>query len=143
MTSAHTILESLKLTGARMTRLRVALVGLFCDDITPVDYGVIANYLLSQGIIVNKTTIYRELEYLLEHNVIQEVDLGERKKRYELVGHHHHHLICTGCEAVEAVHLDDHLHDHELRILKEKKFKVTRHMLEFFGLCGMCQKKGS
>lgn len=94
------------------------------------------------GLAPNKTTVYRELDYLRSHNVIQEIDLGELKKRYELAGHHHHHLVCTGCESVEEVHLDDHLKEHESRILQEKKFKVTRHMLEFFGICGACQKKG-
>lgn len=83
---------------------------------------------------VNKTTIYREFDFLIEKGLVEEVDFGDRKKRYELKGSsdHHHHLVCLDCKDVSNVTIEENFQI-------PKDFKVVKHSLEFFGLCANCQ----
>lgn len=77
----------------------------------------------------------------MKEGIIEMIQLGERKKRYELKREtHHHHLVCTKCRTIDDIELDEGgLHPHEKAIKAKKRFKVTRHALEFFGLCAKCQ----
>lgn len=86
---------------------------------------------------VNKTTVYRQLDKLLEENKIIEVELGDGKKRYELKDlDHHHHLVCKKCGKIDDIELDEKIIISELS--KKTKFKVESHSLEFFGTCVDC-----
>ena len=98
----------------------------------------IRNSLAQLENIVNKTTVYREMEYLLLKGVATEVDFGDRKKRYELKGKHHHHVVCTNCKKVDEIIIKDDLKNIERMIFRSKHFKITNHTLEFFGLCQKC-----
>src|SRR5258706_15519243 len=88
---------------------------------------------------VNKTTVYRQLKKLIQKGLIQEIDFGDGKKRYEtLKERHHHHLVCNSCGKVSDV--EEILPTNtEKKIYKEQGFKVTRHTVEFFGFCKGCQ----
>jgi len=115
---------------------------LFFNELTePADYNQIMDYLNKNGIKVNKTTIYRNLNALLAENKITELDFGEGKKRYELNKNHHHHLICNICKKIECFEIKQDLHEQETEISKNTDFKITSHMLEFFGICKDCQQK--
>ena len=105
----------------------------------PVDYGQIMTYLEMNGRKVNKTTVYRQLDSLIRKGQIQELDFGEGKKRYELLKDHHHHLICTGCNKVQCVEIEENFKEQEAEIGRKTDFRITGHMLEFFGLCSSCQ----
>lgn len=88
------------------------------------------------------TTVYRSLESLAEHSLVQAVDLGDGEKRYELVkpGEHHHHLVCDTCRA--SVHLDQCLIEElEGGIRAKYGFHVRGHVLEIFGICRDCALK--
>jgi Fur family ferric uptake transcriptional regulator len=90
------------------------------------------------------TTVYRALETLLKLELVQAVDLGAGEKSYEFVepGEHHHHLVCTACNA--SVHLDQCLVETmSNKILERHGFTVRSHILDFFGLCPTCQAKDS
>lgn len=91
----------------------------------------------------NKSTIYRELLFLMQQGIVVEVQLRPDITHYELAGQvHHHHLVCNRCDGVEDVVLGDDLHQLEAQIAIGKRFKVERHSLEFYGLCGKCQTAG-
>lgn len=86
---------------------------------------------------VNKTTVYRQIEKLLNSGEIVEVDLGEGKKRYESKNlKHHHHLVCKNCGNLEDVDLDESVLIDQLR--RKTSFNIQSHNLEFFGLCVKC-----
>jgi Fur family ferric uptake transcriptional regulator len=88
----------------------------------------------------NKTTVYRELNFLTEQNIVKPIDFGDGTKRYEVASdHHHHHLICTKCQKVEDIELEGDVDEEGSKLGKQKGFEVTGHSLEFFGLCKNCQ----
>lgn len=98
----------------------------------PVD----ASYLIEK-LKVNKTTVYRQIDKLVDDNKIVEVELGDGKKRYELKDlKHHHHLVCNKCGMIEDIELNEEIILKELSI--KTNFKVENHSLEFFGNCVNC-----
>lgn len=140
--NALDILSRLSDSGFRLTPVRKLVVEYVAGTATPVTAEDFIVFLEDKGLSPNRTTVYRELDFLQAQDVIQELDFGEGKKRYELASHaHHHHLICTNCTVIEEVQVrESGLEKQEEQFLKANGFKVTRHMLEFFGLCKNCQR---
>ncbi len=76
----------------------------------------------------------------MARGLITSVDFADGKKRFESADlDHHHHAICTNCKSVLDVHVRADLHADERALLQRNNFKVTHHMLEFFGTCAGCQ----
>ncbi|MFN7160559.1 MAG: Fur family transcriptional regulator [Candidatus Gracilibacteria bacterium] len=134
--------DDLKSQGFRMTKTRESILKILSHHKEPISVPEILECLSHEDINVNKTTAYRELDFLLEQGFIQELDFGDRKKRYELSERdHHHHLICENCTSVQDIALDEDLKKEEEIIKKSTGFQVKRHALEFFGLCEKCRKE--
>lgn len=124
--------------GLRPTKTRLGLIALL-ERSSPLSAPDLKERLERNGHRVNKTTVYRELELLLEKKVICEIILRDGIKRYELASEEHgHHLVCLSCHKIERVALADELSQQELKISREKKFKILNHSLEFYGLCRGC-----
>ena len=126
----------------RSTKLKQLTRHILETTATPVSVPDILEALAVLKISANKTTIYRELESLMQQGIISELDFGEGKKRYELTKDHHHHLICEKCNAIEHVDLDElenTLQTTQSKIGKQRNFHITHHSLELFGLCKGCQ----
>lgn len=96
---------------------------------------------INKRIKVHKTTLYRQIEYMLKTGQINKYDFGDGVFRYESAqNNHHHHLICTGCRKVEGIEIGDDFSKEEKFIFDAKGFLVMNHSLEFFGLCASCSK---
>ncbi|MFH1287436.1 MAG: Fur family transcriptional regulator [bacterium] len=101
--------------------------------------------------IIGLTTVYRTLELLVQMALVYKFDFGDGRARYELVedskgSGHHHHLVCTDCNTVidytdfinEEVEL---LNQTEKGLSKKYNFRITNHLIQFYGLCGKCCAK--
>ena len=141
MKNAEAMIGHLRSAGERMTVARRAIIRLFACATMPMTAVAILAELKKQKLHMNKTTVYRELKFLEGKHVIRAMQFDERNKRYELTPEEHrHHLICTGCKAIEDVVLDHDLDHIEEKLTQQSRFKVQRHALEFYGLCGKCQE---
>lgn len=89
---------------------------------------------------VNKTTVYRELERMEQAGVVQKVILSDRKQYFELTERgHHHHLVCTSCDEMQDITIEDARLIAQAEIIGKKyNFLITTHAIEFFGLCKQC-----
>lgn len=134
------LIEVLKKSGERITPVRRTLLENFCNHPKPQTPQELLAYLEKKGLMANKTTVYRQLEILVQIGLIQEINFSDRSKRYELASKdHHHHLICQNCKKVEDINLHSDLDKQEKKIWQKNRFKVLQHSLEFFGLCSKCQ----
>ena len=99
---------------------------------------------------VGLTTVYRTLELLVGMGMVFKFDFGDGKARYELSQgpkgfRHHHHLVCTNCGRVidytDFIDEEKELLGQTERGLENKyNFKITHHIIQFFGLCQNCKK---
>lgn len=88
----------------------------------------------------NKTTVYRELEFLKKMGYVKELTLRNDVALYELSGPHHHHFVCVECGMVRDIEVkDESFSCEERRLEREEGFRVLDHSLEFFGHCWNCR----
>lgn len=141
MENEEKILSTIKEHHLRLTKTRRAILEMFFHQHAPLSVARILDELEKQAILVNKTTVYRELEMLQKIGIVQVLSLQDRKQYFELaLRSHHHHLICLQCEEIEDVDVSEaELLREEQKVSREKRFIVLRHSLEFFGLCRHCQ----
>ena len=91
---------------------------------------------------IGMATVYRTLDLLASLNIVQKINFGDGKSRFEMSQqerHQHHHLICLSCNDIVEV-TDDLLAQLEELISKEYGFLIQDHMVQFFGLCKKCQE---
>jgi len=138
---AESLLATLRAAGHRITKVRRAVLHIFETVSEPPSADELISALRRRKLVVNKTTVYRELDFLLAQRLIREIDLLEGKKRYELIdGSHHHHLVCLECRTIRCIEMDNDLDAVERDLLKRVGFQVKSHSLEFFGVCADCRK---
>jgi Fur family ferric uptake transcriptional regulator len=132
------ILQRIRNDGFRLTKIRMAMVKILFDENRPLVSSDIQAQLSSLGIKADRTTVYRELLFLLGRNIVKTGQFGDHKIHYEICVEHHHHLVCTKCNKVIEIVLGEHLEEQEKEIYERKNFKVISHSLKFYGLCGNC-----
>jgi Fur family transcriptional regulator, ferric uptake regulator len=49
---------------------------------------------------MTESTVYRTLDRLVAHGILERIQLGPGPASYHLAPHHHEHLVCVGCERV-------------------------------------------
>jgi Fe2+ or Zn2+ uptake regulation protein len=140
MKSDSLVINSLKQQGFKITKARIRTLEMFQNS-HAISVPELIKQLKKESLVVNKSTIYREVAFLLKQSLIRQVDFRERGIKYEFVSNkHHHHLICVVCKSVQDFELEQDLDIQEEKIEKSKSFQVLNHSLEFFGLCSQCQK---
>jgi len=90
---------------------------------------------------VGRATVYRAVELLTEHGVLDRVEFPDGTHRYRVCGNsHHHHLTCTRChQVVEVVAC---LSGEQLAaIASQNDFALEGHSLELFGRCANCREE--
>ncbi len=133
------ILNSLKSQGFKMTPVRKTLVEVLLTSSSPLSIMEILQILKQKGLNPNKTTVYREIDFLKNRQILQEIEFGDGKKRYEISKTHHHHIICVNCGLIKDITMEKDLNKEEQKVIKKTGFKPIGHSLEFFGLCSNCQ----
>ncbi|CUH94123.1 hypothetical protein P22_0185 [Propionispora sp. 2/2-37] len=103
------------------------------------------NILRNQSSEIGLATVYRTLELLSDLGVLQKMNFGDGRSRYEIneastTRHHHHHLICLACGKVKEFE-DDLLETLENAVARKSNFKIVDHQLKFYGYCQECQEK--
>jgi len=102
--------------------------------------------LLAAGDGLAQSSVYRNLVVLEQagvvHRIVTDGDYARHELAEDLTGHHHHHLICSGCGAVEDFTvpspIEAQLDSVSGRIGDERGFVVESHRLDLVGRCRDC-----
>ena len=125
----------------RKTTAREAVLQIFAGAKKPIDVATILEKLKKQYIRINRSTVFRMVNTLVEKNLVKKLEFGEGKARYELTSEsHHHHMVCTKCKKMWDIE-DCAAEELEKKISEENGFLVEHHRLEFFGICKNCQTR--
>lgn len=134
----ESIQDKIKEVGGRCTKLREKIMEMLTKKSCFLSKSEITLELKKQGIEPDRSTIYRELNFLVRNNlVIEEAIAGI--DYYEIPSDHHHHLICLGCNSIKKVDMENYLEMQEKQIAKKNNFQITHHALEFYGYCQNCK----
>ena len=131
--------EVIQEAGLRTTPARIAILELFSEDCDPRSADQLHASLGRKA--PDLVTVYRTLESFVQAGILRRIDLQTGSTQYEPAGHHHHHIVCTGCGAVESFEACGVSRLSQKVIQDSVKFKtIDSHALEFFGTCKICAR---
>src|SRR5882724_1153047 len=97
---SHDQLKSLlKEKGFKVTPGRLSILSILNKKHIPLSAEDIFKDL--KGKKTDYATVYRTLASFEKAGIIKRVDLHKDEVYFEIVGDHHHHLVCTGCGTIE------------------------------------------
>lgn len=146
MNTLKNILKKISCNGRKITDIKEAILKSLISSSKPISIPEIQKELAKKNITPNKTTIYREISTLQNENIIKEILIDSKTKKYELVNEdeHHHHIVCKSCNQINEFEppkeLEEDFKKFEKILSKKNNFKITDHSFEFFGLCNKCNK---
>lgn len=127
--------DQLRLTP---TRRRVLELVLQADG--PIKAYDLLDQLKSEQPNAAPPTVYRALEFLLEHHFIHRLETLNAFVSCFHPRHQHHgqFLICEECGAVKEM-AENRLSEDLARIAREADFMPSREVLEVYGICSRCR----
>ncbi len=82
-------------------------------------------------------TVYRNINILLDQNLIQKLVAGSSFDRYDANTDPHYHFTCRECKAVDDIYLElfETLNE---EVSQTTGYQVEDHRLDFYGICPDC-----
>jgi Fur family zinc uptake transcriptional regulator len=126
--------------GLRLTSLRRQVLTILSESSSPLGaYAIIDQLSRLEGKPIAPPTVYRTLEFFLEHGFVYKIESRNAYAPCEHLGHAHHGalLLCEKCgrsDEIEDVKLDRLLQE----AAKRAGFAPHRQMIELVGLCRDC-----
>lgn len=127
----------LKEAGLYCTEARVAILTALLEATSPLRQDQIGGHVASRTL--NKVTVYRTLESLVEAGLVHRVFMQNRAWHFELADHCtetqcHPHFTCTSCGVTHC------LTEISLPMAKipRKGFIINRQQVQLEGLCPAC-----
>jgi Fur family transcriptional regulator, ferric uptake regulator len=136
-------LRSIELAGYRSSAPRTAVVGALAELGCSATAREIGDLLRERGDRIGVASIYRTLELLDRLRLVQRLEVGEGKARYEPAlptGEHHHHLVCERCGQVTPFE-DDGLERAISRASRRVDYAVAGHDVTLRGECPTCRRR--
>jgi Fur family ferric uptake transcriptional regulator len=100
----------------------------------------IEDALRAGGRPVGRASIYRILDELERLHLVQKLQVGQAKARYEPVrsgAGHHHHLVCDNCGTVTPF-TDNELETAIRKLSRRVPMRVDEHEIVLHGACEDC-----
>jgi Fe2+ or Zn2+ uptake regulation protein len=87
---------------------------------------------------MTEATVYRTLNFLVQHGLAFAAHIGNGQLVYENASHSHHHLICRACGSSQEI---EHAPLEALyeQLQTSTGFQIDSLHVTFFGLCPGCQ----
>lgn len=126
----------------RLTPTRRRVLELVLEADGPVKAYDLLDLLKSEQPNAAPPTVYRALEFLLEHHFIHRLETLNAFVSCFHPKHQHQgqFLICEGCGSVREV-AENRLSDDLARLARDADFTPTRQVLEVYGTCARCRQQ--
>jgi len=89
--------------------------------------------------MLSLNTVYYTLGVLRTAGLVQEVNIGHDRARFDANLTPHHHVICQGCQNILDV-MDPRLNRLASPSGLPKEFHITSYQVAFRGYCGTCRQ---
>lgn len=141
LTWADQVHLTLRQAGLRHAEARERVIGLLASEPCALSAVEIKASLEDRGRRIGLASIYRALELLSEHELVERVAVGPGLARFERRvpggGHHHHHLVCEECGRLVA--FDDPALERAISgVSKRLGVRVEHHEVLLRGACQDC-----
>ena len=126
------LLNNCQERGLRLTNQRELVISIIENSNDHPDVDELFKRAAKKDNSVSIATVYRTVKLLEDANLIEKLEFGDGRARYEESGKHHEHLIDieTG-EVIEFI--DEELEELKEQIAKKLGYELIDHRLELFG----------
>lgn len=135
------VYSELRVAGLKRGGARDRIIGVLAEQSCALTAIEIEQALQAEGTPIARASVYRVLELLVEHGLVERVVVGEGQTRFEPVqpnGRHHHHLVCDQCGRLVA--FDDPGLELAIDRLSDRLgVRVESHEILLRGDCGTCR----
>ena len=116
----------------RMTLQRQIIIKVIEDAEDHPDVDQLYRRSVEQDDTISIATVYRTVKLLEEAGVIERLEFGDGRARYEEAGDHHEHLV--DIETGEVIEFyDEALEAMKVAIAEKMGYELVDHRLELFG----------
>jgi Fur family ferric uptake transcriptional regulator len=133
--------EVLARAGLKHGGARQRIIDLLASQPCALSAVEIEDALRAQGKPTGRASIYRVLELLVDHGLVERVAVGDGQSRFERSeagGEHHHHLLCEQCGKLVA--FDDPALERAIDDLSSRLgVRVEHHDVVLRGACEQCE----
>lgn len=133
------LIKYLKEKGYKVTPQRIAVYDMLKNTKEHPSVDMLYNRLQPVYPTMSLATVYKSLEVFKELGLVQELNVGEDKFRYDANVSQHPHITCAGCGKVEDVE-DEMLFDLMELVSNKTGYKLVSQQLYFFGYCPSCKQ---
>lgn len=129
---SETLLEKCLSQNIRMTSQRQTIIKVIEESEDHPDVDLMYRRSVEIDDTISIATVYRTVKLLEEAGVIERLEFGDGRARYEESGEHHEHLVDveTG-EVIEFYH--EALEEMKRKVAEEMGYELVDHRLELFG----------
>lgn len=142
-TSAELLKQVLNREGFRMTNQRQKILDLLQEaNSNHLSAEEIHQALRRQGERISISTVYRALHVMVGLGLLQELELAEERKYYELknpVLTQHYHLVCVQCGEVEEF-TNTVITEVTSQETQDQGFVLLNSQFTIYGICPGCQR---
>lgn len=129
--------------GMRLTRPRQVVMSILEETGRPLSPQTIHQRALQTDETISLVSVYRTLDLLNELDLVCRVHGQDGCQGYVLSSPgHHHQLICRNCQKTVEFSGSTDLEPFIEAVEQQTGFLIDGHLLQLFGLCPECHKKG-
>ena len=90
---------------------------------------------------ISKSTVYRNINILVENGIIQKITISSKPDRYDYLYKEHNHLICNNCgKVLDFVYdIEKPKIENEIKNQLKQEFKISN--VSIYGICEDCKSK--
>lgn len=125
------LVDKYKDSGMRLTHQRKVILGVIAEADDHPDVDTLYRRASAIYSLISLATVYRTVGALEQAGIIEKLDIGDGKARYEIAGQHHDHLIDMDSGEIYEFH-DAELEKMKVEIAKRMGFSLVGHRLELF-----------
>ncbi len=131
--------EKLKHHQLKVTPQRIAILEMLCQTKSHPVAETIYAALRGAYPSLSLATVYKTLDTLKRTGLIQEINVGEDRHRYDANTTPHAHMVCRVCQQVMDAPMEEATVQHSENISKLTGFQVESAQTYYFGVCQNCQ----
>ena len=118
--------------GLRMTLPRKIILEVIEDSVDHPDVDEMYRRAVEKDRSISIATVYRTIKLFEAAGIIEKLDIGDGRSRYEEAGEHHEHLIDV--ESGEIIEFqNEELEEMKRQVAFNMGYELVDHRLELFG----------
>jgi Fur family peroxide stress response transcriptional regulator len=134
------IIDTLRKNGYKATTQRIAICRFALHSRDHPTAQRIYNEVRKMHPTVSLATVYKTLQILTEHSLIQELDLPQSQARFDSYVEPHINLVCMQCGNIQDFN-DETAQEMVERVTTKAQFTRTGQRLDIYGTCKTCQDR--